>query len=146
MSINIQRSAQTNAPADWAWYVYTDMANWPEWSHGLEAASAEGAIQLGAKGAVKPKGFPKDKFEVVEFEPGRRFKTKSGPPGVKILIDHLVEPSGAGSVVTETWEISGPLSGTLGKQIAKPVEAGLQDDLARLGQRAEQMAYSASQT
>ena len=48
------------------------------------------------------------------MEPDRRFTWETSAGGVTTVGDHLVEPDGAGSRITLTLRLRGPLSGAIG--------------------------------
>jgi hypothetical protein len=75
------------------------------------------------------------RFRVVEFEDGRLFTDESRLPGARMGHRHLVEPTEAGSDLTNTIYIEGPLA-PLWQRILGPAAAralpGAQADIVRL--------------
>jgi hypothetical protein len=89
---------------------WVDHATWPEWSPDTEWVRVDGPVLTGARGVLKPRGGPKTKFEIVEFEEDSVYTDVSVLPGASLTFRHTVAPTNAGSELTvQVW-----LDGRLG--------------------------------
>ena len=69
---------------------------------------------MGSEAKVSQPRLPSARWRVTELEPDRRFTWETSAGGVTTVGDHLAEPDGAGSLITLTVSLRGPLSGVTG--------------------------------
>ncbi len=104
------REAAVEPAAVWR-RAYADAEAWPRWNEELRSARLEGPLGPGAEARIAFRTGLRLRFRVVEFEDGRLFTDEARLPGARMGHRHLVEPAGAGSRLTNTIYIEGPLAG-----------------------------------
>lgn len=89
---NVWRRRVIDSPAVTLWELLTDLDRWPRWGPTVQAADlTNGRFERGATGVVTTIGGIGLDFEIVEFEPGVRWRwSVAGIPAT----DHVVEPLG----------------------------------------------------
>jgi len=110
--------------------AYADAEAWPKWNAEIKRASLDGPLGLGAKAKIVFNSGLRLRFEVVEFEQGRLFTDESHLPGADMGHRHLIEPTAAGSRLTNTIYIEGPLA-ALWRRILGPTAARTLPDAQR---------------
>lgn len=121
--------AEVSPAAVWE-RAYADAGAWPEWNAEIKRANLDGPLTLGAKAKIVFSTGLRLRFEVVEFEQGRLFTDESRLPGARMGHRHLVEPTAAGSRLTNTIYIEGPLA-PLWRRILGPAAARTLPDAQR---------------
>ena len=76
----IEISRQTTAKKEQVWKLWVDVANWNSWDSTVEHSELSGDFSVGSKGAVKPVGGPRYKFEIIECKPFETFTNRSYLP------------------------------------------------------------------
>jgi len=113
---------------------WADCDTHPEWSTDLAWVRLDGPVRLGATGRLRPKGGPRSRFTVTELVPERTFADTTHLPGAHLTFRHHAEPAGAGSAVTVTVSLEGPLRRLWARVLGGPdaVARGIESDLANL--------------
>lgn len=110
--------------------AYADADAWPKWNPEIKRASLNGSLELGAEAKIVFKTGLRLRFRVVELDEGRLFTDESRLPGARMGHRHLVEPAEAGSRLTNTIYIEGPLT-PLWRRIMGPAAARALADAQR---------------
>jgi hypothetical protein len=110
--------------------AYRDAAAWPRWNAELKSARLDGPLAQGAQARIVFRTGLRLRFRVVEFENGRLFTDEARLPGARMGHRHLVEPAGAGTRLTNTIYIDGPLAAPW-RRILGPVAARTLPDAQR---------------
>jgi hypothetical protein len=132
-------SLETDAAPAAVWErAYLDAAAWPRWNRELKRATLDGPLAAGAEARIAFRTGLRLRFRVVEFEDGRLFTDEARLPGARMGHRHMVEPNAAGSLLTNTIYIEGPLAGVwrrvLGPAAARSLP-GAQQAIADLARR-----------
>ena len=101
--------AEVSPAAVWE-KAYANAEAWAKWNAEIKRAGLDGPLALGAKAKIAFRTGLRLRFEVVEFEQGRLFTDESRLPGARMGHRHVVEPTAAGSRLTNTIYIEGPLA------------------------------------
>lgn len=123
------------APED-VWAAWVDVASWSESEH-IESARLDGEFRPGGVIASKAKGLPRSTLTLTCVDPPRLWVDESRSPGVKLTFEHVIEPGGAGTKVTERVLISGPLGPLVGVLLRRKLEALFAASVAHVSRRAE---------
>jgi hypothetical protein len=131
---SIEGSSTSSAPASAVWAAWT---NPPEWPGGIiEAAKIDGDFVVGATITTKAGG-PTTKITVTSMDPPRMWVGVARFPGLTLTAEHLIEPAGDTTVLTERVTTSGPLGGVAARLIGKRLAAGFVQTTARIARLAE---------
>ncbi|MEV6417553.1 SRPBCC family protein [Kribbella sp. NPDC051718] len=119
--MRFDHSVTVQAPADRVWAIFSDVANWPEWTPTISSVERldEGRIHLGARTRIRQPKLPVAVWEVTELVEGEYFEWVSKAPGIKTTGGHRVADTPDGTVVTATIIQEGPLGWVFGKLLAK---------------------------
>lgn len=102
--------------------AYADAEAWPQWNAEIKRARLDKPLSLGAEAKIVFGTGLRLRFRVVEYEEGRLFTDESRMPGARMGHRHLLEPTTAGSRLTNTIYIEGPLA-FLWRRIMGPAAA-----------------------
>ncbi|WP_019930809.1 SRPBCC family protein [Nocardia sp. BMG111209] len=128
-------AVSTAAPAAF-FATWADMAAWPEWNADTEWVRLVGPFEQGATGTLKPKGGPKVSFVVATLTDSE-FVDVSKLPGARLTFAHRVEVTAAGTEVSVTISMSGPLHRLWAKVMGAGLAASVGRDLEALVRTAE---------
>ena len=129
-------SVTSTAPAAQFFALWADMATWPEWNTDTEWVKLDGPFVQGATGTLKPKGGPKVKF-AVETLTATDFVDVSTLWGAKLTFDHHIVETAAGTEVSVTVRITGPLAKVWTMMMGGGLRKTAQSDLDSLVKAAE---------
>jgi hypothetical protein len=130
-----EHSADSKASPAAIWNRYTDVENWSQWSQkGVEESSLDGDFKVGTEGMTKAPHLPKEKFELIEVEPERRFVSQAKLPGGTLVFEHQIEPTEGGTRITHKASLDGPLSFVWRPLVGRMVQRGLPDGVDRLAE------------
>lgn len=121
----------TAAPARY-FQRWIDHATWPQWSPDTTWARVDGPVQTGARGTLKPRGGPKTTFVVSEYHPDQLYTDVSRVPGATLTFRHAVDVTEAGTRLTVTVWLDGPLSGFWARTAFRKFATSVPADLDRL--------------
>ena len=109
-------TATAGSPPAQVYRLFIDVERWPELTQSMRSVRRldSGPIRVGSEAVVRQPRLPSARWRVTELEPDRRFTWETRSGGVTSVGDHLVEPDGAGSRITLTLRMRGPLSGVMG--------------------------------
>jgi len=129
-------SSNCSASAEAVWAVWTDPG---AWSGGVIAmAKIDGPFAVGARITTRVKGYPPLTSTVTRIESPRMWTGVAKAPGLTQTIEHLVESTDSGTLLTERTVFTGPLASiaarVLGGRLRKTFEATT-EHCARLAER-----------
>ena len=130
----------TTAPANAIWCLWSDVSSWPQWDVDLETVTLDGAFVAGARGTLKPKGMDVFPFVLTRAEPGRGYSDETPLDGAVLRFDHDLEPNGAGTLIRQRVTVDGPAANEYFEPLAANIILDIPAALARLAQKAEQLA------
>lgn len=110
--------------------AYADAGAWPKWNAEIKRAVLGGPLALGAEARIVFRTGLRLRFHVVEFERGRLFTDEAHLPGARMGHRHLIESTEAGSRLTNTIYIVGPMA-WLWRRILGPAAARTLPDAQR---------------
>jgi hypothetical protein len=124
-------STTTDLPAEQLFAAIAAVERWPEWDNELEwTRLSSGAVHVGARFALKPKGGPKVAMEVTDMLQPTRFGDLARLPLASMATDHCFEPSGNGTRITVNIAVSGPLAFLWDRVVARKQAAGAEAQTA----------------
>ncbi|MEO7049706.1 MAG: hypothetical protein ABI091_30665 [Ferruginibacter sp.] len=108
------------------WIILTDINKWKEWDKDLEWAALEGEAKLNSIFFLKPKGGPKIKLTISQFDKANIFEDISHLPFAKMQTTHTLIQTNEGLKIQVDIKIFGLLTFLWSKIIGqKQIEGGL---------------------
>jgi uncharacterized membrane protein len=119
--MRFDHSITIDAPAERVWAIFSDVANWPEWTPTVSAVERldDGPLRVGARARIRQPKLPVAVWEVTELVDGEYFEWVARGPGVKTTGGHRVTATPEGTVATATVIQEGPLGWLFGRLLAK---------------------------
>ena len=133
-------SHPTNARPDAIWRLWSDVASWPDWDVDLEVVTLDGEFVAGSHGTLKPRGMEVFPFVLTRAEPGRGYSDETPLDGAVLRFDHDLERTDNGALIRQRVTVEGPAANEYFDQLAANIILDIPAALARLAQRAEQLA------
>jgi uncharacterized protein YndB with AHSA1/START domain len=109
VSRNAVSVTNIDAPPEKVFAVLCDVERWPEWTSTMTRIDRleSGAFGLGSSARVRQPRLRPAVWQVTKFENQRNFTWTTRTPGLHMTAGHLIEPTGAGSRVVLSFELSG---------------------------------------
>lgn len=131
-------SSQSSASAEDVWAVWTNPAEWP--GDVIVRAKIDGPFAVGAKITIRIKGHPPLISTVTRIEPPMSWTGVARVPGFTETIDHLIEPTESGALITERAVFTGPLASIAARLLGGRVRKTFEATTAHFGRLAERRA------
>ena len=131
-------SSQTSASAEDVWAVWTNAAEWP--GDVIVMAKIDGPFAVGAKITMRVKGHPPLRLTVTRVEAPVLWTGVARVPGVTETIDHLIEPTDSGTLITQRTVFTGPLASIAARALGGTVRKTFEATTAHFGRLAERGA------
>ena len=131
-------SRKTTAKKEIIWKLWTDVPNWNIWDAEVVNAELFGQFQTGTKGILKPKDWPKAKFEMIECTNLKSFTDRSFLPLCKMDFIHSMTETNDGLEITHKVEMTGFMTFLFSKVIGNKIKVGLPiavDKLIKLAEK-----------
>jgi len=103
-------------------------------------AKIDGPFAVGAKITIRVKGHPPLTSTVTQSEPPMLWTGVARAPGLTETIDHLIEPTDSGTLITERSVFTGPLASIAARILGGRVRKTLEATTAHFGRLAERRA------
>jgi len=108
MARSVEGSSPSAASVDEVWAVWTDPAGWL--GGPVEAAELHGTFEVGSKYTTKLKGYAPATATITRIEPPQLWTSVVGGSRLTVTVEHVIEPAGDGTLLTERWILSGPIA------------------------------------
>ena len=131
-------SSHSSASAEDVWAVWTNPAEWP--GDVIVMAKIDGPFAVGAKITTRVKGHPPLTSTVTRIEPPMLWTGVARAPGLTETIDHLIEPTDSGTLITERTVFTGPLASIAARMLAGRLRKTFEATTAYCGRLAERRA------
>jgi hypothetical protein len=131
-------STHCSANAEDVWAVWTNPAEWP--GDVIVMARIDGPFAVGAKITMRVKGHPPLKLTITRSEPPTLWTGIARAPGLTETIDHLVEPTDSGTLITQRSVFTGPLASVAAPMLARMARKTFEATTAHFGRLAESRA------
>ena len=138
--MDYETTIEIAADPDRVWTIWIDVERWPEWTQSVVTARRldDGEFGVGSRTRLKQPKLPAAVWEVTEAEPGRSFVWVARSGGLTMIASHVVEPSVAGVTAQLTFEITGPLSGVIGRLLGSRIRTNLRMEADGVKTRSEE--------
>jgi Polyketide cyclase / dehydrase and lipid transport len=107
MARSVEGSSRSSASVDEVWAVWTDPGGW--FGGPIEAAELDGTFAVGSKYTTKLKGYSPATATISRIEAPRLWTSVIVRRMLTVTVEHVVEPAGDETLLTERWIMSGPL-------------------------------------
>ena len=128
-------SSQSSASAEEVWAIWTNPAAWP--GGVIAAAKIDGAFAVGAKITTRVRGYPPLTSTVTRIEPPLSWTGVAQAPGLTQTIEHLIEPTDSGTLITERTVFTGPLAAVAARLLGPRLQKTFEATTAHCGRLAE---------
>jgi hypothetical protein len=117
------RAVETSATPDKVWATWSDTSTWPEWNPDIENVTLSGLFAEGTTGTMTTKSGGKHNIQLVGVQPGREFTLVSDlpMPATKVSFRCLIEPTVAGSRLSQAVTAKGLLAPIMGGMITSRI-------------------------
>jgi hypothetical protein len=100
---------------------------------GVEWSRLDGPFEVGSTGKSKPPGrLPAGSFRLDAVVPDQMYRSETKLPGVRLLFEHVIEPTDEGVTITHRAILNGPLARLWLQVLRKSIEGGLPPGVERL--------------
>jgi hypothetical protein len=131
-------SVESSASADRVWRIWSDMSTWGGWNPNVSTMDWTGGFASGTTGVMNTRAGQHHKMQLVDVQAGRSFALLTAVvPGTRFRFNCRIEPAGAGSKVSQTVEVGGPLGPILGGMLGPQVSREFGTLLTNLARKAE---------
>jgi len=103
-------------------------------------AKIDGPFAVGAKITIRVKGHPPLRLTVIRVEAPMVWTGVARAPGLTETIDHLIEPTYPGTLITQRTVFTGPLASIAARILGGRVRKTLEATTAHFGRLAERRA------
>ena len=130
--------AETSAPADAVWKIWSDMSTWGGWNPNVSTMDWQGGFQSGTTGVMNTRAGQHHKMKLLDVVPGRSFALETSVvPGTTFRFNCRIEPAGGKTRIGQWVEVKGPLGGVMGGMLGPQVSKEFGTLLANLAKAAE---------
>ncbi|WP_269789748.1 SRPBCC family protein [Stenotrophomonas sp. Iso1] len=124
-------------PPEKIFAIYADVSNWKRWDPDTKDSVIYGPFQTGSKGKITPPKGMAVPMDFVSVVPNTSFTVESRIPLFRMMFEHELNVTAAGTEVIHRVTFSGALSFLLGRIVGNPLRTGLPITLASLKELAE---------
>lgn len=140
--MHLEKEVQVAAPPSTVWSVLQDIGKWGEWTATVKSIEVldDGPLRTGQRAKIALAGAPAGTWTVTEVHDGGSFTWTANLRGVKTLAGHVIVPSGDGTRVRLTLDMSGIGAVLFRPMIKRNSLRNLEIESAGLKRRAEELA------
>jgi hypothetical protein len=131
-------SSHSSASAEDVWAVWTNPAEWP--GDVIVMAKIDGPFAVGAEITIRVNGHPPLTSTVTRIESPMSWTGVARAPGLTETIDHLIEPTDSGTLITGRTVFTGPLASIAARIPGGRVRKTFKATTAHFGRLAERRA------
>jgi hypothetical protein len=131
-------SSHSSASAEDVWAVWTNPAEWP--GDVIVMAKIDGPFAVGAKITMRVKGHPPLRLTVTRVDAPMLWTGVARVPGLTETIDHLIEPTDSGTLITQRTVFTGPLASIAARVLGGTVRKTFEATTTHFGRLAERGA------
>ncbi|HTX97163.1 MAG TPA: hypothetical protein VME67_21375 [Mycobacterium sp.] len=131
-------SSHSSASVEDVWTVWTNPTKWP--GDVIVMAKIDGPFVVGAKITMRVRGHPPLRLTVTRIEAPTLWTGVARVPGLTETIDHLIEPTDSGTLITQRTVFTGPLASIAARVLEGTVRKTFEATTAHFGRLAERRA------
>ncbi len=131
-------SSHSSACVEDVWAVWTNPAEWP--GDVMVTAKIDGPFAVGAKITMRVRRHPPLRLTVTRIDAPMLWTGVARIPGLTETIDHLIEPTDSGTLITQRTVFTGPLASIAARVLGGTVRKTFEATTAHFGRLAERRA------
>lgn len=135
--MQVESRVTISEPPERIFEIYADVRNWKTWDPDTKESSIDGPFQTGSKGRITPPKGMTVPMNFISVVPNKSFTVESQIPFFRMVFEHELNATGAGTEVVHRVTFSGALSFLLGRIVGNPLRTTLPTTLASLKRLAE---------
>jgi hypothetical protein len=128
-------SSHSSARAEDVWAVWTNPAEWP--GDVIVMAKIDRPFAVGAKITLRVKRHPPLRLIVTRVEAPMLWTGVARAPGLTETIDHLIERTDSGTLITQRTVLTGPMASIGARLLGRTVRKTFEATTAHFGRLAE---------
>jgi hypothetical protein len=133
-----EQSVETTAAPEQIWWLWADVAGWPEWNGDIEQIELIGPFAAGSTIVMTPIGEAPVALRIAQAVEPELFVDEADMGEIVVRTVHRVRRLDSDRArVTYRMEITGPAADTLGPQLGPEISGDFPETLAGLVARAE---------
>jgi ubiquinone/menaquinone biosynthesis C-methylase UbiE len=136
-NMQIEHRTTVSAPPEDIFRIYEDVPAWHTWDPDTKSANLDGPLRVGSQGKLTPTKGNTVPMRVTAVIPDRSFTVASKIPLLRMVFEHELLPTQAGTEVIHRVTLSGLLALVIGPMLRKQLNKGLPVTLANLKRLAE---------
>jgi uncharacterized membrane protein len=142
VSRNVIKTVDIDAPPQKVFAVLCDVERWPEWTPTMSRVQRldEGPFSVGSRAEVRQPKLRPAVWQVTQLEENRDFTWTTRSAGLRMKAGHLIEPSGNGSRVALSFEMSGLIAPLVARLYGSLIEEYVATESQGLKKRSEAQA------
>lgn len=135
-----EQSIETTAAPESVWQLWSDVATWPTWDHGVTKVELNGPFKVDTTARLQLDGKRWIKFQLTEVTANKSFTDVTKLPLAKMSFSHHLSETPEGkTLITHVVEIDGLLTPLFKRVIGREIEQGLPGTLRKLAKEAEKL-------
>ena len=116
------QSRETSASPDRVWAVWSDTATWKNWNPNVKEMEMDGPFAEGTTGRMHTNQGRTHHITLANVQPGKGFDLHTKViPGTNFTFHCTIEGKPAGSTVSQSIEVKGPLGPIFGPMAGKQI-------------------------
>src|SRR3954470_11464895 len=132
---SFEGSCASTASAEQVWALWTDPAKWP--GGPIVMAELHGSFEIGGKITTQVKGNRRLTSTITRIEEPKVWTGVAKAPGVTMTIEHVIDPTDTGTLLTERMILTGPLAALVARLMGRRIESIFAATTAHAAQVAE---------
>jgi hypothetical protein len=128
-------SSLSSASVEDVWAVWTNPAEWP--GDVMVMAKIDGPFAVGAKITMRVRRHPPLRLNVTQVQAPTSWTGVARLPGLTETIDHRIEPTDSGTLITQRTVFTGPLASIAARALGGMVRKTFEATTAHFGRLAE---------
>ena len=135
------QSLETSAAPEKVWRIWSDTSTWPSWNPDVQEVRLDRPLAAGATGTMRTKSGGTHRISIDDVQQGRSFVLQSdGVPASRLRFKCEVAPLAAGSRISQSLTLTGPLAFLFGPVMGGRIAQSFQPLLKGLADAAEREA------
>ena len=122
----------TNAASEALWDVISNVEGWPSIDPNIQSLEMTESPGVGARFTLKPKGGPRIRFQITQFQPPSTNADTSRLHGSVMTTTHKLQTTTSGTLIAVDIQISGILAPLWSILVGRKHATGLPEQTRRL--------------